>query len=269
MATLYDNAVPIVNLPFLYINEAVVSNNVTTPNTVLNLSAGIMRDSTNTYDLNIGNFNGQVNQSATPNVVTNINCAINGLNGLDTGSLTASKLYYIYVVSDPVSGMASGAMASLAAPSVGPLLPFGYSVFRHVGYAVTDASVHFLLFYQGGNNNARVFNFDAPQATAVTAGNATSFTAINLAAWVPPVENNPVSLAYAFTPGAASRVLNLTPGNATGNAVTITGQVTSVVMSGNAEVMSKVTSSVPEVDYKVTNSGDAVAVNVAGFKFFI
>lgn len=269
MTTLYDQAVPIVNLPFLYINGCNIRNNATTPNTLLDVAAGIMRDSSNTYDMNIGNFNGQVNPNATENVVTTINAAVNGLNGLDTGAFAASKIYNVFVVSDPVSGLASGAMISLAAPATGPLMPFGYSAFRHVGYAVTDASVHFLIAYQAGNNNARMFAFDAPQATAVTAGNATAYTAVSLLAWVPAVENTPVMMAYAFTPGAASRTLNMTPGNATGNAVTITGQVTSVVISGNAEVMAKVTSAVPEIDYKVANSGDAVALNVAGFKYYI
>src|SRR5277367_4522763 len=152
MTTLYDNAVPIVNLPFYYINGAIVSNDATTPNTVLDLSAGIMRDSSNTYDMNIGNFNGQTNNSATANVSTSINCAVTGLNGLDTGTLGVSKVYYIYTISDPVSGLSSGAIASLSAPSVGPLMPFGYSAFRHVAFAVTDSSSHFLKFYQSGFN---------------------------------------------------------------------------------------------------------------------
>jgi hypothetical protein len=32
-------------------------------------------------------------------------------------------------------------------------------------------------------------------------------------------------------------------------------------------VLSKVTTSVPEIDYKVANSGDAVALNVAGYEY--
>src|SRR5271170_3844348 len=156
MTTNYDNyAVPIVNLPFYYINAAIVST--TTTNTKLSLSAGQMRDSTNTYDMNIGNFNGEVNQSATANVATVIDCTTVGLNGLDTGTLGVSKVYNVFVVSDPVSGNPSGAMASLGTPSVGPLMPFGYSAFRHVGYAVTSSGSVFLSAYTSGNNNARIF----------------------------------------------------------------------------------------------------------------
>ncbi len=243
-------------VPWQYANGLKISNNATTPNTKLDIAVGSILDST-------GNF-----QIITDSVLV-INAATNGLNGLDTGTFAASKVYAVYLVADPVTQQDTGAVITLASNSA-PLLPFGYSAYALVGYIVSDSSVHFLLgYWTAGNSPRRTFVFDAPQATAVTAGNATSYTAVSLLAWVPPVENTPVSMAYAFTPGAASRVLNLTPGNATGNAVTITGQVTSVVISANAEVFARVTSAVPEVDYKVTNSGDAVALNVAGYDFFI
>ena len=242
--------------PWHYANGLRISNNATTPNTKIDVAVGSIMDSSGNYQLN------------SDSVLT-INAASNGLNGLDTGSFAASKVYAVYLIADPVTQQDMGAMISLASNSA-PLMPFGYSAYALIGYAVSDSSVHFLAgYWTAGNSSRRSFAFDAPQATAVTAGNATSYTAVSLAAWVPPVENLPVSIAYAFTPGAASRVLNLTPGNATGDAVTVTGQVTSVVISENATVFSKVTSAVPEIDYKVTNSGDAVALNVAGYDFFI
>ncbi len=260
-----SNYEQIVNGGLLYINGMVQSNDATTPNTVLDVSPGICRDSTNSFDINLGNYLG-----ANPNIdadqVTSINAAANGVNGLDEGTFAADTLYNVFVIGD-IRGYNSP--ACLLSTSSTPLLPFGYGMYRLIGYAATDASIHFLKMYVAGNNNARVLAYDAPQATAVTAGNATSFTAVDLSAFVPAVDNTPVSIAYAFTPGAASRVLNLTPGNGVGDAWTITGQVTSVVISGNASLMAKVSSGVPEIDYKVTNAGDAVALNVAGFEYFI
>lgn len=257
---------PIYTLPVLNINGLLVSNDATTPNTKLNLSAGTARDSNNVMDIALGSANPDLQGEvvAAPLV---IDTDVVGANGIDTGVLQASKVYAVYAIADsryykPVAGLVS---LSLSAPQ----MPFGYDSYRLVGYAVTDSSVHFLKMYVAGSGNTRIFNFDAPQATAVTAGNATSYTAVALTALVPAVENLPVSIAYAFTPGAAGRALNLTPGNGVGNAVTITGQVTSVVISGNVQVLSKVSSSVPEIDYKVANSGDAVAINVAGFMFFV
>lgn len=247
--------IPAEQQPFKYIYGLGLSNDATTPDEIVNIAVGQCRDVNDVLDIVV----------STALTVDN---TLSGLGGLDTGTVAASKVYAVYVVADSSNYLPVGALLSLAS-SATPVMPFGYDSYRKIGYVVTDSSSDFLLFYQYGNGNTRLFNYDAPIATAVTAGNATSYTAVALTAFVPPLENLPVSIAYAFTPGAASRVLNLTPGNATGNAVTITGQVTSVVISGNAEVMSKVTSAVPEIDYKVSNSGDAVALNVAGFSFSV
>lgn len=246
------NAVPIINLPFLYINSGIPANNATTPNTKLDVSAVQCRDSSNVYDMVIA--------------ANTINFGATGLNGLDTGAIDASKMYYIFAISDPVSGNVGGFMASLSAT---PLMPAGYSAYRIVGYWASDASSHLLAGYVAGNNNDRMFMYDAPQATAITAGNATSYTAVDLSNLVPVLDNMPVYMGYSFTPGAASRTLKLQPAGATGDAVTITGQVTSVVVSNNVLMLAKLASAAPKIAYKVANSGDAAALNVAGFQYFI
>jgi hypothetical protein len=269
MTTLYDNAVPIVNLPFLYINGALVSTD-SAHTSRLNLSAGIMRDNSNTYDLNIGNYNGQVNQSASANVSTTINCAVNGLNGLDTGSLGVSKVYYVYVVSDPVSGNPSGAMASLAAPSVGPLMPFGYSAYRHCGFAVTSSGSVFLAAYMFGQNSARQLMYDAPISVGTTASSA-SYAAIDLTKFVPLINNLPVWLNYSVS-GTAADTMSLQPGAATGDAVVIEVQVNSQAVRGQCLVLAQNTAistvQSPTINYK--NSGtDTIALLVGGFNFVI
>lgn len=241
--------------PWHYANGLQISNDGTTPDEIIDISSGSILDSTGVYQI-------------TSEDVLSPDITDSGLNGLDTGTVAASSVYAVYLVGDPVTQQEVGAMFSLSLS--GPLMPFGYSAYALIGYVVTDGTADILLgYWTAGNSSRRTFVYDAPIATAVTAGNATSYTAVDLSDFVPAVQNTPVSIAYAFTPGAAGRALNLTPGNAVGNAVTITGQVTSVVISGNAEVFARVTSSVPEVDYKVANSGDAVALNVAGYDFFI
>lgn len=241
--------------PWKYANGLKLSNNATTPNTKIDCATGSILDSTGVYQI-------VVDSALT------LNAAVNGLNGLDTGSFAASKIYIVYVIADPVTLQAEGLLMSLS--ETAPLMPFGYSVFAKVGYAISDAAVHFLPgYWTAGNSATRKFVYDAPQATAVTAGAATSYTAVALTNLVPAIEGTPVSIAFAFTPGAASRTLKMTPGNGTGDAVTITGQVAAVVISDNVEVFSRVTSAVPEIDYKVSNGDSAVAINVAGYTFFI
>ncbi len=248
-----SNYTPIVNLPFIYINGLQISNNATTPNTKVDIASGQCRDSTNSFDI-------VLNSGIT------VNAAVNGLNGLDTGTFAASKVYAIVMVSDPVSGQPTGAVLTLT-PSQ-PYMPFGYSAFKVIGYITSDGSTHFLAgYWTAGNSGKRSFTYDAPIATAVTAGASTTYAAVDLSAFVPAgIAELPVSIAYALTPGAAGRTLKLQGANSTGDAVTITGQVTSVIVSGNASVLAQLVSAVPKIAYKVANSGDAVALNVAGYE---
>lgn len=243
--------VPIANLGSLYINGLQVSNNATTPNTKIDVALGQARDSTNIFDIVL-----------TAGVT--INAAVNGINGLDTGTFAASKNYYVHVITDSTNNLPTGCIISLSRTA--PTLPFGYSVFRVIGAMTSDSSVHFLPGYWSGNGSERLWMYDAPQATAITAGNATSYTAITLDPWVPAIDGIPVWISSAFTPGAASRTLKLQPAGGTGDAITVTGQVTSVVVSSNSYLVSKIASSVAKVSYKVANSGDAVAINVAGYQ---
>jgi hypothetical protein len=264
------------SLPTLWISGLTVSNDATTPNTKLNVSAGIARDSNNVMDLTVGstNTNFEGGYVVSPLV---LDATTTGVNGLDTGSLGASSVYAVFLIGDSSFQQTTGVIATLAnlasgsAPS--PLMPAGYDSQRLIGYAVTNGSSNFLLMNVAGTAHERIFRYDAPIATAITAGNATTYTAVNLRAFVPNVNNLPVALNFAFTPGAASRTLNFTPGNGVGDAILITGQVTSVVVSDQVMVFAQPTTissvSTPTVDYKVSNSGDAVAVLVAGFTFFL
>lgn len=241
--------------PWHYANGLKITNDGTTPDEIIDIATGSIMDSTGVYQI-------------ITDAVISPDITDSGLNGLDTGTVAASNVYAVYLVADPVTQQDVGAIYSLSL--TGPLMPFGYSAYALIGFVVTDATADILVgSWTAGNSSHRSFYYDAPIATAITAGAATSYTAVNLSDFVPAIQDTPVSVAYAFTPGAASRVLNLTPGNGVGNAVTITGQVAAVVISGNAEVLAKVTSSVPEIDYKVSNAADAVALLVAGYDFYI
>lgn len=245
---------PIINAGFLYMNGFTITNDATTPNTLLDVGVGQCRDSTNTYDIIL-------NSSLT------INAALNGLNGLDSGTFTASKLYYIFIIFDPLNENNTGCLLSLSPTA--PLLPFGYGAFRIIGFAASDSSTHILKMYISGDNVNRTLFYDAPQATAVTAGAATSYTAIDLSALVPTFDNIPVWIYSDFTPGAASRQLFMQPQGAIGDAIKITGQVTSVHVTSNSLVLAKLATGKPEIAYKVSNAGDAAAINVTGFQYYV
>ncbi len=261
MSIVYGEYNPFLNVRYSYANGFAISNDATTPNTLLDIGVGSIRDSSDTF---------QIINSAP--VV--INSANKGLNGLDTGTIAASKVYYVYVIGDAVTGLTTGAMISLASPLVGPLMPYGYNVQALIGYVATDSSENFLKGYWTVTNTGdRLFMYDAPQATAVTAGGSTSYANVDLTKFVPLVNNLPVWAYTVYTPNAASDTLKLQPGNATGDAITITAQVAHVIVTSNSLLLAQnvVISTVnsPTINYKVSSGSDAVAVDVAGYQYFI
>jgi hypothetical protein len=256
--------------PFLYKYGLIVSNDASSPNTVLNISAGQCRDSNNVIDMGLGSIFPPVNQGSAVSAPLSLNAAVNGANGLDTGSLAASSMYAVYIIGDSSYNNAVASILSLASNSA-PLMPLGYDSYRLIGYWATDASSHFLLGYYAGQGSVLQFFYDAPQATAITAGAATSYTAIDLSALVPPVNNLPVLIQSNFSANAAGDTLKLQGAASTGDAVTVIGQVvagTAHLQSYN-QVLAQLVSSAPKIKYKVSSASDAVALNVAGFNVAI
>jgi len=249
--------IPVENQPFLYINGLQVTNDATTPNTKIDLAAGSARDSTDTMDIILS-------------TAVVINAAANGaINRLDQGTFAASLVYAVYVIGDSSNKNQPAGLLSLASNAV-PLLPFGYDSFRKVGYAVSDASVHFLKAYIAGNNNYRRFVYDAPQATSVTAGTSATYAAIDLHTLVPAVDQTPVLFRANWTANAAADTFNMQGGNSTGDQWTMIAPVAGGTAHtvGFGSVLSQLVAGVPTSNYKVSAVG-GVAINVAAFDFFI
>jgi len=186
-----ENSISYGAYPYGYINGLQISNDATTPNTLLDIGSGVTIDSTDTFQM--------INNGTIV-----INAATNGLNGLDTGTFAAAKVYAVYLVSDPVTLQPIGAMLSLSYTQ--PLMPFSYSAFKLIGFATTAAgSAVFLAgYWTAGNSAYRLFMYDAPLATAVTAGTSTTYANVNLIAAVPNFNNLPVLVNSIFTPTAAT-----------------------------------------------------------------
>lgn len=243
---------PIVNAPYLNAQGLEIAR---ASATTLTVAAGRARNSSNENDI--------ILESAVT-----VNGAANGINGLDTGSLANATLYSLYLVGDSTLNNAEGAVLSTSSSS--PLMPVGYDMYRKIGYVRTDGSANFLLGYWSGSSNERLFMYDAPIATAVTAGSSTSDAAVSLATFVPAVNGLPVYMFYDLTPAAASRILTLKPYGAVGAPFTVTSQVTAVHMTGVALVQAQLLSGVPNIEYVWSaGGGDAVALNVAGYQYTI
>jgi hypothetical protein len=238
----------ITNQPFLYVNNMQISNNATTPNTKIDVAAGQCRDSGNAYDIEC--------DAAT------INAAVTGANGLDTGSLANSTWYAIHAIGDSTNTN-DGAFL-LSTSRTAPALPRGYDVFRHIGWALTDGSAHFLKYFIYGNGNSRKYFWDA--VVQVVSGTSTTFAAVPLTTAV-PVSANVVDVNYKFTPASAGNSASIRPtGSASTTNLTLFAPVASEPSAGQF-VMN--CNSSQSIDYKVGNASDALILYVTGFEDFI
>jgi hypothetical protein len=116
-----------------YLSGLGMANNATTPNTKIDVAAGVCADNTNVQMLSVS--------------AGTIDCATVGANGLDAGSLASSTWYHAFAI-----GKSDGTTALLASTSTSPALPAGYTLKRCIGSFRTDGSAHILAFLQVGDD---------------------------------------------------------------------------------------------------------------------
>lgn len=228
---------PIVRLTAPYCNGLAVS---WASNTTLGVALGNCSDSNNIFDISL----------RAPIV---IDTAKTGVNGMDTGTLAASTVYYVHLVGDYMNSNPTAAVLSLSATN--PYLPVGYEVSRRIGWAVTDGSTHFVLMYQSGAGLNRTYSFADPIAL-VSPGSANTFTAIDLSTFVPAIDSLKLVVQAAFNPNLAGDVANIRIGGSSAtNGYQIIGQVASVIICEQINIVERLVTNVPTIEYKVAASG--------------
>lgn len=273
-SAVFEQNDPIYSLPHLYISGLNISAASTT---IIAIAPGQARDSNDNIDMPVGfpNLQGttlpvtQFQGYMPPILVSSV---VNGVNGLDTGTIAASTQYAIYLIGDsrgynPVAGILS------LTSNPGPIMPLGYDSFRLIGFWQTDGSSHFVYAtHKPQNMVGAVTYYDVPPIAVLTGGNATTFTAIDLTtnAAIPTttLPNVIVWLLVVFIPAAAGDVVQFRPTGsaATANVTTIVGIAAGIAQTQYIEVIAGVSGgSVPSIDYLVTSASDSVTVSVASW----
>lgn len=210
-------------------------------NTTLTVTSGTCRDSAGVYDMYLPS-------------TTTINTAVVGLNGIDTGTLAASTVYAVHLVNDASGHVVPGVIVSTSITA--PVLPAGYSIFRRIGWAVTDSSTHFLKIVQSGTGMIRRYEFDTLQRILNAGTVGTDYTAIDCSAFLPAVQDMPLGIQCAFTPNTAGNVLYVRQtGSASSTSPAMSADVKSVATSVPLTVLAGIASSKAKIDYKVTENG--------------
>ena len=259
-------------LPHLYITGLQLSAATPTAATVVCVSPGAARDSNNILDMVVGlqNYAGIDNPASIdcyqPGLF--VNSAVNGANGLDTGTIAASTQYAFYLIGDSRLYNNTAAIMSLTSNQAS-IMPPGYDSYRLIGFWKTDSSSQFVYATNKPQNIGGLLTyFNSPAVAVLTGGTATSFTAIDLttnsAIPTTTLPNVLVTLLVTFTPVAAGDTVQFRPtgSTATGNLPTITGITAGIAQSSYICMIAGVGSSKPEIDYKVTSGSDAVTVSV-------
>lgn len=236
---------PIVNAGLLYINGL---NMTWVSTTTLTVGAGAARNSTDVNDITLG---------AT---VTNTSTTV-GVNGVDLAAAAASSLYAVYVIGDSNGYKATASLLSLSATA--PSLPFGYNMFRRIGYVLTDGSSHYLAFWQYGTGQARKMYYDVG-ISVLSGGSSTSYASIDMSAAV-PVEACEVLGLATYTANSATNVAHFIPyGSGATNGVVQFGYGVAAAQVGMITIPTQLNGSKPECQYKVASS-DALTLLVAGY----
>ncbi len=249
--------IPVVNAGALYISGLNLTNDATTPTTIVNLSAGAARNSTNVNDIVV---------SAS----VNLTVTASGAGGLDTGTVATNTLYAVYAIGSSSNQLGNGQSYSAFPGTVmmslsftAPTMPAGYDMFRRVGAIRTNGSSQVAKFHQVGSGAARHMWYDVALATAITAGSSATYVAVVTTAMVPAI-NTDVNFLSVFTPTAGDDTLNLSYSGvgAVGQAV-LSGSVAAVAKTGVILCPQLVAAGVGGIYYKVT--GSATALSVAGY----
>lgn len=237
--------IPAINAHVSYVKNYQLSFGSTT---TLTITAGACSDSTNTNDIIV------------TDATTTINGAVNGLNGLDTGSLQTNLFYYVYAIGSSNNLQPSGFILSTSLTA--PTLPFEYDLYRRVGVWKTNGLAQFPILYQDGKGEDRTYFYDAVLTSLTTAGSAT-FAAMSLATILPSVVRTFIA-EVSITPTTAGNALSFrrTGSTQTSANINITGPVAAKQSAGQLILPCNASQS---IDYKTTEAGDTILVGVAGF----
>jgi hypothetical protein len=144
-----------------------LANDGTTPNTVLDIAAGICADSTNTTAITLG---------AITKSIAGGWAAGTGANGMGTGLIaTLSTWYHVFAI---INGGLADVYFDTSITAVNK--PLGTTVFRRIGSIFLDGAVHITRFSQSGDR------FDVASPGAVISGVVGDTVAHTLLVMAPP-----------------------------------------------------------------------------------
>lgn len=193
-----------------------------------------------------------VNVSASP--------AVTGVGGLDTGAEASSTLYSVWLVGKANAGAAPTIACLLSIQTTTPAMPTGYTHYRLVGWLRNDGSANIIRFRQQN----RWMRYLISTTAILSAGVATSFTNVDITAWMPPGTTRAMMVFDCVSTGA-SRTLWIRPGGDAGFPTSgLDYVVTSTAVQQSTEDQVLVSAG-RTFDYKVSAGALSVYIYMYGY----
>lgn len=170
-----------------YLFGCTLSRNTGSPNTKIDIQPGQACDGSGLAMMNLA-------------AVATVDTGTVGANGLDTGTLAASKWYHVWVIGK-LDGTTAGFMDRADLAGLSPTLPAGYVFKRRVGEVLTNGSTQFIDFIQRDDSFFWQTPVQDQNATALTAATPVSLTlaSVPLGLRVRPLMNVEVIQASGAT----------------------------------------------------------------------
>jgi hypothetical protein len=201
-------------LPQSYLAGLQLSNDGTSPNSVIDVTAGQCRDSTNTYNITLGAFTKSTAGSWT---------AGSGSNGMGNGlTVTANTWYHVHAI---INGGVSDAYFDTSVTAANA--PSGTTAYRRLGSMATDSSAHIDKFSQDGDE----FLWGTPTLEQSGASIPTSATLLTLVG-VPPGVKVWARMRMLLNGGSANGTLVQSPDETSAIANAISGNDDAAWTSG-------------------------------------
>lgn len=155
--------------------HGLILSNDAVPDDDVNITAGVARDSTNTYEMQLATeITKQIDNPGGGGAWT----AGDDNNGLFSGSVAANTLYHVFLIrKDSDGSIDAGFDTSATAANI----PAGYTYYRWIGWVVTDGSSNIRGFHHSAGN---VMTWDTGFA-AITGMTNTSYASKDFSSVAP------------------------------------------------------------------------------------
>lgn len=248
--------VPVVNAGVLYLSNMQLSYQ---SSTLLTVMPGAARDS---KDINDIILNSQITIDITKQ----------GANGIDSGVVSPATIYAVYIVGD--STKYKQTCAVISSNLVSPTLPFGYDMFRRIGWVCTDLQLDPVVvfkFYQYGSDETRSYYYDIDDNNLnyiIQSGTSTTYSEAALSPIIPPIETQ-VFCRVLYTQGLAVNSAQFLPfgaSNARGIVSISSGIVTTYFQT--VQIPCSIDGTASAIKYKVS-AGDSINLYVYGYNDYL